>query len=288
MGTLGRYEQSDWTGEKKPGRLTPPRLPAAFPSLFAPAQTRTHGRFAQQQGPGRPHTRSGGGKTLTPQPICRVGDDLRLRQQLVLVLLLVLCPQPDLVWLRLHQNRHQLLWICVCDRCDRLEPVVPEDTPAETLAGMLCSCVVNPPSHGGMTPLRGPAFHKRDLGQGQEVCSGSGLQPVREVIECRSHGAAAGQQCVKARQRRLFREHSPPAHHLAEFDHSGSKSLTRLCETLDGPSWHVVLQRDSVNRHLVTEIPQLQSEIEPVVSPGDLLLFGGRLGQSAPLEPGLR
>lgn len=52
--------------------------------------------------------------------------------------------------------------------------------------------------------------------------------------------------------------HSPPSHLLTELDHPGGKAMTRLGQSLDSTSRHVVLSGHHVNGHLVAQVPQLK------------------------------
>lgn len=60
-------------------------------------------------------------RSLTPEPVCRISDDFRLQEQLLLVLLLVLGLQTDLVRLRLQEHRDELLWVSIRYRSDTSE-----------------------------------------------------------------------------------------------------------------------------------------------------------------------
>jgi len=53
-------------------------------------------------------------------------------------------------------------------------------------------------------------------------------------------------------------QNKPPIHMLAELDHSSSKALAGLGQSLDRPSWSIILSGDSMNWDLVTEVAQLE------------------------------
>lgn len=51
----------------------------------------------------------------------------------------------------------------------------------------------------------------------------------------------------------------PPAHYFAKFNHSGRKTLRRLCQHLDSSAWHIVLARNRVDGHLIAYVSKLES-----------------------------
>ena len=50
---------------------------------------------------------------------------------------------------------------------------------------------------------------------------------------------------------------STPVHPLTELDHSGSETVTCLCQVLDYASWDIILASDGMDGDFVAEIAEL-------------------------------
>ena len=96
------------------------------------------------------------------------------------------------------------------------------------------------------------AFHKRDCGQFEQIGFGSGFETVAHVLE----GAF---------------EH-PPTHAITEMDHARGEAFAGLGERLDESSRNLEFASHSMDRNLVTKVPELKGRIKTAIGSGNVHL----------------